>query len=39
MKDGSASGKLRAEAAECRLISNLTTDKEKRELFPGLLNT
>ena len=25
--------KLRAEAAECRLISDLATDKEKRELF------
>ena len=25
--------KLRAEAAECRLISDLTTDKEKREAF------
>ena len=25
--------KLRREAADCRLISDLATDKEKRELF------
>ena len=31
--------KLRAEAAECRLISDLATDKEKRELFYRLLIT
>jgi hypothetical protein len=28
--------KLRGEAAECRLISDLATDKKKRELFSRL---
>jgi hypothetical protein len=28
--------KLRAEAAECKLISDLATDKEKKELFARL---
>jgi hypothetical protein len=28
--------KLRSEAAECRLISDLATDKKKRELFARL---
>jgi hypothetical protein len=28
--------KLRADAAECKLISDLATDKEKRELFTRL---
>jgi hypothetical protein len=28
--------KLRAEAAECELISNLATDKKKKELFAKL---
>jgi hypothetical protein len=28
--------KLRREAAECELISNLATDKNKRELFARL---
>lgn len=28
--------KLRSEAAECRLISDLATDKKKRELFSRL---
>jgi hypothetical protein len=28
--------KLRADAAECRLISDLATDLEKRELFARL---
>jgi hypothetical protein len=28
--------KLRAEAAECKLISDLATDKKKRELFARL---
>ena len=30
--------KLRAEAAECRLISDLATDKEKRQLFARIAN-
>ena len=28
--------KLRADAAECKLISELATDKQKRELFARL---
>ena len=28
--------KLRAEAAECRLVSDLATNKEKRKLFSWL---
>ena len=28
--------KLRSEAAECRLISDLATDRTKREVFDGL---